>query len=184
LAIVVALVVFLLPAQAPPAALGASPGTATPQAPLPDLTAMPARERFDTLYNRVMRAAQDADGATAGLLAPMALEAYAALDGVDADARYHAAMIRMHTSDPQGAAALADSIHLAQPAHLFGFVIRGTVARFQGDQAGLAAEQAALLQVYDAEMAANRPEYTDHRFILDQFVAEARARREGQGGGG
>lgn len=180
-AVVVALVVFLFPGQsAPPAAAASGPGLAA-QAPLPDLTGLPARVRFDTLYNRVMRAAEQADDMTAGRFAPMALEAYAELEAVDADARYHAAMIRLHTGDPGGAAVLADSITLAQPTHLFGFVIRGTVARLRQEDARLASEQAAFLKVYDAEMAAGRPEYTDHGFIINQFVTEARARVGGQG---
>lgn len=175
-AVVVALVVFLLPGQTPPPAdpgMGVGPAA---QAPLPDLTGLPARVRFDTLYNRVMRAAEQADAATAGRFAPMALEAYAELGVVDADARYHAAMIRLHTGDPAGAAALADSISMAEPNHLFGFVVRGTVARLQKEDARLASEQAAFLGAYDAEMATGRPEYTDHSFIINQFVTEARAR--------
>jgi len=176
IAVVVALVMFLLPGQsAPPADPATGPGPSA-QAPLPDLSGLPARVRFDTLYNRVMRAAEQADEATAGRFAPMALEAYAQLEGVDADARYHAAMIRIHTGDPAGAAVLADSISMAQPNHLFGFVIRGTVARLQKEDVRLASEQAAFLAAYDAEMAAGRPEYTDHQFIINQFVTEARAR--------
>ncbi len=176
-AVVVALVVVLMPGQSPPPA-DAAGGFAAPaaQAPLPDMTGFPARVRFDTLYNRVMRAAEQADEATAGRFAPMALEAYAQLGAVDADARYHAAMIRLHTGDPAGAAALADSISMADANHLFGFVIRGTVARLQKEDARLASEQAAFLRAYDAEMATARPEYTDHSFIINQFVTEARAR--------
>jgi len=175
--VIVALVVVLAPGQsAPPADSGAGFAVPAAQAPLPDMTGFPARARFDTLYNRVMRAAEQADEATAGRFAPMALEAYTELEVIDADARYHAAMIRLHTGDPTGAAALADSISMADPNHLFGFVIRGTVARLQKEDARLASEQAAFLRAYDAEIATGRPEYTDHNFIINQFVTEARAR--------
>lgn len=180
LAVVVALVALLMPRQPVPAAAGAAPGAApSAAAPLPNLAALPARARFDTLYNRVMRASESGDQGSMGQFAPMALEAYTQLEAVDADARYHAAMIRLHTGDPAGAAALADTISQGQGSHLFGFVIRGTVARLQRDDARLAREQAEFLRVYDAEIAAGRPEYTDHKFILDQFIGEARARAGG-----
>lgn len=172
---VVALVVVLAPGQSPPAGASAA-GAVSAAVPLPDLSALPPRARFDTLYNRVMRGSEQGDEANVMVWAPMALAAYGDLADVDADARYHAAMIRLHTGDAAGAAALADTITALQPSHLFGFVLRGTVARFGRDDAGLAREQAALLRVWDAEMAAARPEYGDHQFILNQFVTEARAR--------
>lgn len=181
---VVALIAVLMRGQgAPPAVPAGLPGAnpAAASAPLPDLTGLAPRARFDTFYNRVMRASESGDQGSVSRFAPMALEAYSQLDAVDVDARYHAAMVRLHTGDPAGAAALADTIGQGQPAHLFGFVVRGTVARLQRDTVAMAREQAAFLRVYDAEIAAGRPEYTDHSFILNQFVTEARARA---GGGG
>lgn len=174
-AVVAALLVFLIPRE-PAVAPAAAPFAAGAPAPLPDLATLPARARFDTLYNRVMRASEQGDQVSVSRFAPMALQAYTQLDAVDADARYHAAMIRLHTSDPAGAAAVADTITQLQATHLFGYVIRGTVARLQQDDARLGREQAEFLRHYDAEIAAGRPEYTDHKFILDQFVSEARAR--------
>ncbi len=181
-AVIVALVAVLMTRQptTPIAAAELSPeGAAMAAAPLPDLTTLPARARFDTLYNRVMRASESGDQGSVGRFAPMALQAYTELDAADADARYHAAMLRLHTGDPTGAAALADTISMGEATHLFGFVIRGTVARLQQDDAALAREQAAFLGVYDAEIARGRPEYGDHQFILNQFVTEARARAGG-----
>lgn len=72
--------------------------------------------------------------------------------------------------------ALADTIGSLESSHLFGFVIRGTVARLRGDSTRLSTEQARVLQLYDAEMAAGRYEYAHHKFILDQFIGEARQR--------
>jgi hypothetical protein len=54
----------------------------------PLLEGLSSRDRFDTLYNRVMRASERGDEGTALQYAPQALQAYAALDLVDADARY------------------------------------------------------------------------------------------------
>ncbi len=160
--------------KAPPPA--SAPASAAPQgAAAIDLSAMSPRERFDRLYDRVMRASEGGDEATVTQFAPMALAAYEQLDSIDTDARYHAAMIRMHTGDLPGAAALADTIRAAAPAHLFSYVIHGTLARQRGDQAMLRAEQATFLRHYQAEMALERPEYSQHAVILDQFVGEARA---------
>lgn len=177
---VVAVVLVLVwprgPAPTPPA--GATADGAVPSgAAAIDLSTMTPREQFDRLYDRVMRAAENGDEATVAQFSPMALQAYANLlpGDVDVDARYHAAMIRMHTSDLAGAAALADTIRTESPTHLFSYVIHGTLARQRNDQAALRREQAGFLERYDAEIAAARPEYDLHKFILDQFVAEARA---------
>jgi hypothetical protein len=179
-AVVVALVVLLIPKE--PAAVAA---LNAPFAPTPTSTEVPplleglsSRDRFDTLYNRVMRASERGDEGTALQYAPQALQAYAALDLVDADARYHAAMIRLHTGDQAGAAALADTISQVEPTHLFGFVLRGTVARWQGNDGELSEQLAAFLRHYDAEMALQRVEYGHHGFILNQFVGEARGRQQ------
>jgi hypothetical protein len=160
-------------ATPPPTAVtgGVSPGDPTAI----DLSSMTPRERFDRLYDRVMRAAESGDEAIVTQFSPMALAAYAQLETIDTDARYHAAMIRMHTGDPEGAAALADTIRTATPTHLFGFVIHATLARQRGDQARLQSEQAGFLEHYEAELAAQRPEYAQHQFILDQVRDQARA---------
>src|SRR5215207_5334481 len=79
----------------------------------PDISNMSPRERFNRLYNRVMRAAQSGVEATATRFPPMALRAYAQLDSVGADARYHAALLKVHTGEVDAARALTDT-NLAQ----------------------------------------------------------------------
>jgi hypothetical protein len=140
---------------------------------------MTPRERFDRLFNRIMRAAEQGDGATVERFAPMALSAYGMLDAadVDADARYHAALIRLHTGDVDGAAALADTILKKHPGHLFGIIIRGTIARFKKDQKALDQSYTDFLAHYDAETKAKRPEYAEHPRALDEFLKAARAAR-------
>lgn len=140
---------------------------------LPDLSQMSPRERFDRLYNRVMRSAQSGDEGTVTQFTPMALLAYAQLDSVDADARYHAALLRVHTGDVDAALALADTILARQPTHLFGFIVRGTVARWRKDDRALRSNQRGFLSHYDAEMKLGRPEYGDHKSALDEFRATA-----------
>lgn len=172
---VLGLVLLLVFRGQPTAATGQPPLTSLPPAGPPDLSQMTPREAFDRLYNRVMAAAEQADTGTVAQFSPMALQAYANLPEVDADARYHAAMLRLHTGDVAGAEALADSIQIAEPSHLFGFVLDGAIARFRRDQPVLRQIYQRFLAAYDEETRAGRPEYADHRQMLDGFLADARS---------
>ena len=149
----------------------------------PDISQLSPKERFDRLYNRVMQAAQTGDQATMSRFMPMALGAYEMLDSADADARYHAALLRVHNGDVQGSRALGDSILAAQPGHLLGYVVLGTTARWAKDDAGLAKAYREFLGHFDAEMKANRPEYTEHRTSIDGFRREAQGAQAGAGPG-
>jgi hypothetical protein len=139
----------------------------------PDISQLSPKERFDRLYNRVMQAAQSGDQATMNRFMPMALGAYEMLDSADADARYHAALLRVHSGDVQGSRALGDSILAAQPGHLLGYVVLGTTARWAKDDAALKKAYREFLAHNDAEMKANRLEYTEHRTSIDGFRREA-----------
>ncbi|HEY8257135.1 MAG TPA: hypothetical protein VIG08_05725 [Gemmatimonadales bacterium] len=147
----------------------------------PDISNMSPRERFNRLYNRVMTAAQSGDEATVSRFTPMALMAYAQLDSVDADARYHAALLQVHTGDVTGPSALADTILSQHPGHLFGYVIRGTVARWQKDEKALSSAYSGFLAHYDAELKANRPEYGEHKTSIDEFHAAAEKAEKTEG---
>ncbi len=141
----------------------------------PDISNMSPRERFDRLYNRVMQASESGDTAQASQFLPMAMQAYADLPAPDADARYHSAMLRLHTGDLAGARALADTILANDPTHLFGFMIEGALAQFARNDAALARAYQGFNAAYDKEIAAGRPEYRDHQTAVDRFLAEARA---------
>jgi hypothetical protein len=135
---------------------------------------MSPREQFDRLYNRVMRAAEQGDTATVTRFSPMAFSAYERLDTVDADARYHAAVLRLHVqSDTAAALRLADTILAEHPKHLFGFLVRATAGRLVGDERLVRRATADFLAAWDAEVKAGRPEYRDHQTMLDQFRASA-----------
>ena len=135
----------------------------------PDISGMSPRERFDRLYNRVMQAAQSGDEATVTRFTPMALMAYDQLDTVDAEARYHAALLQGQTGDVAGPAAQADTILKQVPGHLFGYIIQGTVARWQKNEKALDRAYAGFLSHYDAELKAGRVEYEEHKMSLDEF---------------
>ena len=144
--------------------------TATP----PDISNMSPRERFDRLYNRVMAAAENGDQATVNQFTPMAVMAYSQLDKIDADARFHLALLSLHTGEPGMVEALADTILQENPGHLFAYMIRGAQARFAKDDVGLKQAYADFLGHYEAERASGKPEYADHKRSIDEFAAGAR----------
>jgi hypothetical protein len=139
----------------------------------PDISSMTPRERFDRLFNRIMQAAQRNDSGEVRRFTPMALGAYDQLDSRDIDARYHAAVLHMGVGDFAPAYALADTILRESPGHLFGYVIRGTVAGFQGDTAVRSQAEREFLAHYRSEMAAKRVEYLEHKPVLEEFKQEA-----------
>jgi hypothetical protein len=160
-----------VPAAGPlDAAAGSTPAGAAP----PDISGLSPRQRFDTLYNVVMRASESGDAVRSARFAPMALMAYAQLEDVDADARYHAAVLRLHVNgDYKPALLLADTIQAGDPQHLFAFMIRGSAGQLAGDQAMVRAAARDFLSAWEREIASGKPEYQDHRIMLDQFRARA-----------
>lgn len=152
-------------------------GNAGPAARAPDISRMSPRERFDRLFDRVVSAAERRQPDTVALFAPMALGAYAQLDEVDPDARYHAAMIHLAVGELAEARALADTIATEHPRHLFAPLIRGEAAEAENDVTALSNAYRAFLESWDAEQAANRREYRDHAPVLEDFRVRALANR-------
>jgi hypothetical protein len=166
-------------AQPEVAAIAPSQATDAP----PDISNMSPQERFTRLYNRVMRAAQAGDEETVSRFTPMALMAYAQLDTVDADARYHAALLKIHTGKVDASRALADTILAQDPGHLFGYMVRGTVARFRKDEKELSRAYDGFLKQYDQEIKLGRPEYGEHQTSLNDFRKAALESSVRPGGG-
>jgi hypothetical protein len=146
----------------------ASPAAAAAETP-PDLSTMTPRERFDRLFNRIMTAAETGDTAEVARFLPMATMAYAQLDTVNADARYHMAMLSLQGGDPRSALAQADSIAASAPQHLFAFLIREAEAARRGDTGGVRSAREGFLAAYDQEMALERVEYAEHRNAIERF---------------
>lgn len=178
-AVLAVVLVFLFrsqPASSGPVAAGQAPfatGTGTP----PDLSTMTPRQQFDRLYERVMMASEQGDTGTVNQFSPMALMAYRNLGpaDLDADSRFHAAMIRLHTGDIAGARALADTILTVDPRHLFGYIVRNGIGRFAGDQAEVQRTYREFLAAADAELRTGRQEYQLHQTMIDNFQQAARA---------
>jgi len=147
-------------------------GVASP----PDISGMSPRQQFDTLFNVVMRASENGDTARAARFAPMAFMAYGQLPEVDADARYHAAVLRLHVDgDRKPALLLADTIQQTAPRHLFAYMIRGSAGQLAGDESMVRKALRDFLSAWDLEIASGKPEYQDHRIMLDQFRKRALA---------
>jgi len=155
--------------EGPAGDVAGSAGGATP----PDISQMTPRERFDRLFNRIMQAAQQGDTAQVLRFTPMALGAYTQLDSIDADARYHAAVLRMQVGDFPGALALADTILKRNPGHLFGYMIRGSVAELQNDTTRRRQAERDFRSHFTAESAAGRPEYKEHEPVIEDFNQHA-----------
>jgi hypothetical protein len=163
---------------------GAALGDTTLQAgPAPDISQLSPRERFDRLYNRIMQAAGQSDTVQVRRFTPMALGAYAQLDSFDADARYHAAVIRLQSGDLAGAHALADTILEQSPDNLLGYMVRGTAAGLTDDPGARAQAEREFLRRFDREMAAGRAEYRDHAPVIAEYKKEAERRKGGMAEG-
>jgi hypothetical protein len=167
----------LMRGEAAAAAPSAAPTPAAAAGQPPDISAMSPRERFNRLYDRVMKAAQSGDAATAAQFTPMALAAYAQLDTVDSDARYHAALLEVHAGDLPGALALADTMLAKAPGNLLAYMVRGSAARFGKDDAGLRRAYADFLRHYDAEIKSNDAGYVEHHAAIEDFRTQATAAR-------
>jgi hypothetical protein len=163
-----------IPQMANPGA-GAAGSPDVPTGAAPDISRMSPRERFDRLFNRIMEAAQRGDSAQVLRFTPMALGAYTQLDTVDADARYHAAVLRLQTGDLAGARALGDTILRNSPGHLLGYVVLGSAAELAGDSAAAARARSEFDSHYAAESAADRPEYRDHAPVIEEFKTGGKA---------
>jgi hypothetical protein len=144
--------------------------------PAPDISAMTPRERFDRLYDRIMRAAGVGDSTEIQRFTPMALGAYEQLDARDIDARYHAAMLHTEVQQWPAALALADTILAEAPGHLFGYVIRGAVGKARKDPSLFTQAQRDFLANYDAALRSKRVEYLEHKPAIDEFKNEAEER--------
>ncbi|MEO8200541.1 MAG: hypothetical protein ABI679_08490 [Gemmatimonadota bacterium] len=171
---VIALVILLVVTLSGRRPGSASDGTTaslanSPAGTPPDISNMTPRERFDRLYTRIMSAAQTGDQATVTQFMPMAQMAYTQLDTVDADARYHLALLGLHNGDTTAVGALADTILQQNPGHLFAYMIRGTKARFAKDPVALKRAYGEFLEHYGAEMSAARQEYTEHKKSIEDF---------------
>jgi hypothetical protein len=139
----------------------------------PDISQMSAEERATRLYNRVMTLHTQGKADSAAFFLPMALQAYAMLPALDADARYHIGVLDLTGGSATAALAQADTIRRAVPAHLFGYMLRARALDLQRDAAGARRAYSEFLKNEAAERARRRPEYDEHAQNLDAFHEQA-----------
>ncbi len=145
------------------------------QAATTDLSQMSPQEQAHRLFDRVMRAHEAGDAEEVAFFGPMAIQAHQLFGVLDRDARYHLALLHSVSGTPGLALIQADSLDLEAPGHLFGAMLRGSIARMQGDSLRLGEAYAAFLANYDEEMAVGRGEYQEHATSIEAFLEEARA---------
>src|SRR5712691_2286516 len=141
----------------------------------PDISQMSPEERATRLYNRVMLLHTQGKADSAEFFLPMALQAYAMLPALDADARYHIGVLDLTRGDAAGALAQADTIRRAVPTHLFAFMLRARALELKRDVAGSRRAYGDFLKDEAAERTRQRPEYGEHAENLDAFHQQATA---------
>jgi hypothetical protein len=125
-----------------------------------------------------MRAASSGNPAEAQQFLPMALMAYGLIDTVNADLRYHAAVLYTRTGRFPEALALADTILAENPGHLFGYLVRADVADRRTDTAAVAKARREFEQHYPREIErTDRPEYQEHKPVIDEFRTAGKGER-------
>lgn len=149
---------------------GSAPGS---RPPVPDISQMSPEEAANRLFNRVMTLAETGKDDSVRFFLPMALGAYGRLPTLDADARYHIGLLQLAGGDAAAALAQADSIQRAVPTHLFIYVLRAHAYQQRGDRQQERRAYEDFLRHENAELARDRPEYTDHRDALMSFRAAA-----------
>ena len=90
------------------------------------------------------------------------------IDGVEPALSVRHISVREQLSDLFSVTILARS-----PGHLFGYIVRGTAAGFQGDTALARRADRDFLSHYDAERRANRIEYREHEPAIEDFKQQA-----------
>jgi hypothetical protein len=120
-----------------------------------------------------MRAAESGDSAQAAFSGRIALEAYATLESLDADARFHVGLLHELAGDYDAILAQADTIEADTPTHLFALLLHDRVYQARGNNELVAGNHLRFLELYDSEMALGRPEYGLHSTLLDTFKHEA-----------
>ncbi len=158
----------------PPAAVGPVGGTAAGPRP-PDLTTMTPREAADRLFERVMTAASADNSTEVVQFLPMAIAAYGLVETLDADGRFHLALLHLTGQFNTEALEGAEEILSEQPNHLFGLATAGDASLALGDSASAREYYRRWSDAYETEMAKNLAEYQDHPGVFPEMQATAEA---------
>jgi len=108
----------------------------------------------------------------------MAIAAYEMLAPLSLDQRYDLGRIGEVGGDTALARAQADTILASRPTHLLGLILKGKVARLEGNDSRARDADAKLLAAESRERTAGLQEYLSHKTDIDAAVASARAARK------
>lgn len=163
------------PAAAPAVDVPPPTVAATGGAP-PDISQMTPEERAERLYDRVMALNERGRADSVRFFAPMAMQAYSMLGGLNADQRYDLGRIAAVSGDEAVARAQSDSILAKQPTHLLGLLLAADAARLRGDQQAESSYLKRFVAAEPTERARQLPEYQQHVAEIDSRLARARSR--------
>jgi hypothetical protein len=159
---------------------GAGPAPALGPASNVDLSSMTPREAADNLFFRVMGAVERGDYAEADAFLPMAVNAHEMAGPLDADGLFHLALLQRAAGRHEEALASALEGLEGNPDHLLNLYAAAEAAREIGELAQAREHYVRMLEAWDRELAALRPEYDEHHPLLpliredgEAFLAEA-----------
>jgi len=159
---------------------GAAAGGATGGGGMPssaDIATMSPQERADRLFNRVMVYASEGKADSAGIFAPMALQAYGMIGPLDTHGRYDVGLIAIVASQLMRAKAEADTILKKNPNDLLGLTLAMRVAEASQNSAAFSGYAKRLIAAEPAERKTAREAYTAHANDIDAALKDVRAKK-------
>lgn len=151
---------------------GGAPVAAVGGGTPPDLSTMTPREAADRLFNRVMTAAAQEDTAEANSFLPMALDAYELAKPLNEDGLFHLSLLQRAAGQREEALATAQEGLTTNPDHLLNLSAAAEAALQLGDSAAAREYYQRLVDAWDTEMAAGRPEYDEEHATLMPLIRE------------
>lgn len=128
----------------------------------PDLSSMTPREAADRLFRRVMDAIAVGDQAQADQFLPMAIGAYARIQPLNLDDRFHLSLLHAAAGDGTTAAEIAEEGLTEHPTHLLVLAAAAEAAVLLGQDEVAIQRYEQLVDAYEAELAGGLPEYSSH----------------------
>ena len=136
-----------------------APPAAQTQGAAPDLSSMTPREAADRLFGRVMGSVEAGDQAQADQFLPMAIGAYARIDPLNLDDRFHLSLLHAVGGDGATALTVAQEGLAVRSTHLLLLAAAAEAAIVLEDAALAEANYELLVDSFDTEIAAGLPEY-------------------------
>lgn len=138
-----------------------------------DLSSMTPRQAADQLFERVMRTASAGDSASVAFFVPMAIQAYANAEPLDADGLFHLSTLERTAGDFATAIVTADRGLEIMPDHLLVLYAKGEAQMELADTAGARETFQTLLDVWAVERASGNEDYQAHINMLPEIQTRA-----------